>query len=389
MKPIVLLLVCLLVGSAAGFGIAWRETAHSHHFGPVTNPEQDWESAPPAEGVPKAVVEGGTSFAFGRMELNTKGSHTFIIRNEGDGPLRLTKQGTTCKCTLSALEDDEVLPGESVEVTLEWHPETYAETFAQTAKIGTNDPENPTIELRISGSIVQAVLLDPRELKLTNLSTGETRQVTTRLLSFKDANLEIEEVSVQGENPQLLQVTHRPLEASELDETDGAVAGHEIQLEVQPGLPLGTNRHTLVVRTSSSDAPEVEIPVTSFLVGDISIIAVRKFDRDRNVLFLNKLKQTEGISTQLFLIVKGPHRDQVTIRPGEKRPDYLQVEVGEGESINEGNVRKFPVTIEVPKGAPAGNFLGPERADLGKISLQVEGHPEIEEVNIGVYFSVE
>ncbi|MFN3153577.1 DUF1573 domain-containing protein [Bremerella sp.] len=392
MKPIALVLVCLLIGSAAGYGIAYRDASLPNHFGPVTDPELGWKSIPISEDAPKAVVEGGSVFVFGRMELNSVGKHTFVVKNEGKGMLELTMEGTTCKCTMADLKEGDTLkvaPGESTDIKLEWRPKSYAEEFAQTARIGTNDPRNSLLELRITGSVVQAIVLDPSEVRFTNLSAGETRKAATKVLSYKEESFEIEDVNVTGDQAELLSATHRPLTEEELEQSNGALAGYLMEVEVKPGLPLGTNRHTIVAHTSSEFAPELEIPVTSFIVGDISVIAVKKYDRDKSVLYLNKLKKAEGASTKLFLIVKGPHRDSVSVKVDETFPAFMEVEVGEPESINNGSVRKFPVSINIPAGVPEGNYLGPERKDLGKIALSVEGHPEITEVNIGVYFSVE
>ncbi|MEW4562508.1 DUF1573 domain-containing protein [Bremerella sp. JC770] len=392
MKPIALVLVCLLLGSAAGYGIAYRDASLPNHFGPVTNPEEAWKSIPISEDAPHAVVENGAVFAFGRMELNSVGKHTFVVKNEGKGVLELTMEGTTCKCTMADLEEGdtlEVAPGESTDIKLEWRPKSYSEDFAQTARIATNDPRNSMLELRITGSVVQAILLDPTEVRFTNLAAGETRKATTKVLSFKEEAFEIEDLNVTGDQAELLTATHRPLTKEELEQSNGALAGYQIEVQVKPGLPLGTNRHTIVAHTTSEFAPELEITVTSFIVGDISVIAVKKYDRDKSVLYLNKLKKAEGASTKLFLIVKGPHRDDVSIDVQETFPDFLNVKIGEPESINNGTVRKFPLTIDIPAGVPEGNYLGPDRKDLGKIALSVDGHPQIKEVNIGVYFSVE
>lgn len=392
MKPIALVLVCLLIGSAAGYGIAYRDASIPNHFGPVTDPELGWKSIPISEDAPKAVVEGGSVFVFGRMELNSVGKHTFVVKNEGKGMLELTMEGTTCKCTMADLKEGDTLqvaPGESTDIKLEWRPKSYAEDFAQTARIGTNDPRSSVLELRITGSVVQAIVLDPSEVRFTNLSAGETRKAAAKILSYKEESFEIEDINITGEQAELLSATHRPLTDEELKQSNGALAGYLMEVEVKPGLPLGTNRHTIVAHTTSEFAPELEIPVTSFIVGDISVIAVKKYDRDKSVLYLNKLKKAEGLSTKMFLIVKGPHRDEVSVKVDETFPEFMKVEVGEPESINNGSVRKFPVSVEIPAGVPEGNYLGPERKDLGKIVLSVEGHPEITEVNIGVYFSVE
>lgn len=392
MKPIALLLVCLLIGSAAGYGIAYRDASLPNHFGPITDPAQAWKSVPISEDAPQAVVEGGSVFVFGRMELNAVGKHTFVVKNEGKGTLELTMEGTTCKCTMADLKEGDTLkvaPGESTDIKLEWRPKSYSETFAQTARIATNDPRNSMLELRISGSVVQAIVLDPTEVRFTNLAAGETRKAATKVLSFKEKSFEIKDLNVTGDGAEKLAASHRPLTEEELEQSNGALAGYMIEVEVKPGLPLGTNRHTIVAHTTSEFAPELEIPVTSFIVGDISVIAVKKYDRDKSVLYLNKLKKSEGAKTKLFLIVKGPHRNDVKVKLEETFPEYMKVEVGEPESINDGSVRKIPLSVEIPSGVAAGNFLGPERKDLGKIALSVEGHPEIKEVNIGVYFSVE
>lgn len=392
MKPIALLLVCLLAGSAAGYAIAVRDLSTPNDFGGLTDPELMWKEAVIKENSPQAVVEGGPVYAFGRMELNSVGKHTFVVKNEGKEPLELTMEGTTCKCTMADLKEGDVLtvaPGEKTEIKLEWRPKAYQEDFAQTATIATNDPRKPTLELRISGSVVQAVVLEPSEIRLSNMAAGETRKAATKVLSFKDADFEITDLKVTGDSSELFTVTSRPLDPEELKASSGAIAGYLIQLEAKPGLPLGTNRNNIVVATNSEFAPELEISVTSYVVGDISVIAIKKYDKDKGVLYLGKLKQDQGISTKLFLLVKGTHRNDVSIQTKTASPDYMKLEVGEPESINDGNVRKFPITLEIPEGTPAGNYLGPDRDKLGKIVLAVEGHPEIKEVDISVYFSVE
>ncbi|MBM4092928.1 MAG: DUF1573 domain-containing protein, partial [Planctomycetes bacterium] len=59
---------------------------------------------------PRVRVDNPTH-DFGRMDPLTERSHTFVIRNIGDAPLRLEQGPTTCKCTLSGLSNRHVLPG--------------------------------------------------------------------------------------------------------------------------------------------------------------------------------------------------------------------------------------------------------------------------------------
>jgi len=389
MKPFLILVACLAAGSVVGLGFAFREAAGTNHFGPITDPSLSWKSESLVEGGPKAVVEGGKVHEFGRMELNSTGKYTFVIRNVGEAPLRLTKEGTTCKCTLSELEKGEVAPGETVEVTLEWHPFKYAEVFSQMATLGSNDPENPTIELRITGSVVQALVLEPNSFRVTNLSAGETRTLQAKFLSYKEDDVEITSMQATGEEADHFQFDHRPLTSDELAEHEGALTGYAITMVVQPGLPLGTHRNPIVIESTSRLLPTYEAEVTADVVGDITIVALKTYREDRNTLYLGRLKQGSGLQTKIFLIVKGPHRDTVSFEAGSATPDKIQISIGKPESINNGRVRKFPVGVTIPADTPTMNYLGPKREELGSIRLRVKGHPNIEEVDLGVNFAVE
>lgn len=392
MKPIALLIVGLLVGSAAGFAISNRNASLPNSFGMITNPEKAWKYVEVSEDAPIASVVDGSVYKFGRMELNSVGKHTFVVKNEGKSPLELTMEGTTCKCTMADLKEGDVLsvpPGESTEIKLEWRPKSYQDDFAQTARIGTNDPRQTILELRITGSVVRAIVIDPSEINFTNLSAGETRKASTKLLSQKETSFDITDMKITGEKSQFLSATQRPLTDDELAQSKDALTGYLIEVEIAPGLPLGNNQHDLVVKTTSKYGPELEIPIHSYVVGDISVIALKQFNRDKSLLYLGKLKRDEGVSSKLFLIVKGAHRDEVKATVKEVHPEFMKVTVEEKESINDGNVVKIPVSIEIPPGAPESNFLGPGKDKLGKIDLSIEGHPEIDEVNIGVYFSVD
>jgi hypothetical protein len=105
----------------------------------------------------KAVVENGETFDFGVMEQNTKKSHAFIFRNDGNLPLTLDKISTTCKCTLGNVGKGVVQPGATTEVTLEWEAKTGDTEFTQSAKIKTNDPQRPEIQLVVTGKVRQAI----------------------------------------------------------------------------------------------------------------------------------------------------------------------------------------------------------------------------------------
>ena len=119
------------------------------------------------------MVVDRTDYDFGTLDMAAKGSHDFLFRNAGDAPLKLVSGGTSCRCTLSKLGQEEIPPGGSTKVTLTWKPIDKTGPYQQTAKILTNDPARPRVTLTISGRITVAVQLSPSELVFSGATSGE------------------------------------------------------------------------------------------------------------------------------------------------------------------------------------------------------------------------
>ncbi|PHR95647.1 MAG: hypothetical protein COA78_29790 [Blastopirellula sp.] len=389
MKPVIIIAVSLIVGVTIGYCSSIANTHSLNDFGPVTNPNitRSVENNKPA---PKAVVIGGEEHDFGSMELGAVGKYTFVIKNEGDAPLKLEEQGTTCKCTISSLANNEILPGESANIDLEWTPKSYAADFSQTATIGTNDPRRAVIDLIIRGSVTESLHLEPPQINLSNISANESNTTEAVLFSHKITDLEINKVEFIGDHSDYYSAEVKPLSQEELAEHKGALSGQKILITLKKGLPIGSNRIQIKLHTND-EKTEVELPVTSQIVGDITIASVSKYKviPNSNVLLLGNLKSNQGAKARLNVIAKGPYRNEITIKIHEVTPKFLKVSFGEVNELSNGKVRMFPLKIEVPVGSPAANHLGKQQGGFGEIVLRSEGHPNIEELVIRIKFSVE
>ena len=51
-------------------------------------------------------------YQFGELDSSETVKHNFVIRNEGDEPLKITRVRTDCGCTLARLKDKTLAPGE-------------------------------------------------------------------------------------------------------------------------------------------------------------------------------------------------------------------------------------------------------------------------------------
>ena len=186
---------------------------------------------------------------------------------------------------------------------------------------------------------------------------------------------------------ELFETTFEPLSAEEIGEEPDAQSGYLVRVTVKPGLPLGAFRQKILIRTNLETAPQVEVPVVGSVVGDIKIVAVGGgWNYATGTLTLGTIESGEGLVRRLILVVRGPHRRSVTFGPVRCVPELLDVKLGE-KNETETSVT-MPVTIRIPKGSPAANYLGGEQGELGEIMIEAD-HPQVPRLRIRVCFAVE
>jgi hypothetical protein len=328
---------------------------------------------------------------FGALDSHATGRYSFVFRNVGEGVLKLTKGDTTCKCTASLLGEDgsqaEVAPGGSTEVALEWKGKGFSGPFQQSATIHTNDPERPRVTLKISGRIVNAVSTSPTELVLSGVSAGEAATGEVKLFGYQNEPLEITGYDLSDKaTADKFEVAFERLPADEVAKQQDAKSGHLVRVTLKPGLPPGTFEQKIVVKTNAKDAPTIELPVRGSISSEISIIGPG-WNEESQLLSLGTATTQEEIKRTVRIIIRGPDRDKVRIRPVETTPNWLDVTVGESTQWQGGQVAQVPLTISVPRGSRPASYLGPDRSQFGRVVLETN-HPKVPELQIFVRFAV-
>jgi len=410
MRVLLVILVAVVLGVATGIAAGMLRVAivpwDGDPAGRIDNPRMPGQ-VKEGQPLPKAVFKE-VEHNFGSMDMEAEGSHEFIVTNEGEGPLWLTAGGTSCNCTLSEIDDDELGPGESTKITVTWTPNKVAGPYRQSATITTNDPNSARVELVIVGRVTLAVLAEPRELVFTRVTAGEPTTGEVRLLSYLSESLEI--VDCKLDDPRTadyFEVTFSKIPSEELvnaeiesDLPDGAEEGSEgnpgkkaeplsgclIRVTVKPGLPQGPFQQKIVVATNLEAAPSFTIPVTGTVVGDISIFG-RDFDTRKAVLNLGNVSSREGIRRDLTLLARGPHAGEVEFSIQQIIPDTLEIELGETAMVSGGTFAKTPLSVRIPPGAPLANHLGSDQGAPGEIVLRTS-HPDIPTLRIFVVYAV-
>jgi hypothetical protein len=382
-------IVAALLGIALGVGLTWAE------LGPYT--QVPAELAADGSGVlnsgaplPQAVVVGSDTYNFGFMEQDSKGSHTFEIRNDGDAPLTLAKGATTCKCTLSNLKDDRLEPGESAKVELEWSA-SPDEHFRHSATIRTNDPRRPSLALTIEGRVSRSHKIVPPDLIFSSpISVGEGAMGTLNLYSFESDKFEvIEHEFTGGATRQYFELRMEEMSAEQVAEVEGAKAGKILKVVVKPGLPLGPLRQRIRLSLDLPGQPTVDVPIEGTVIGDISIVGPVTWNHEFSLLNLGTVEREEGARSRgMHLLVKGEQRDQVKLNVRSIEPDFLKIDFEEAQPVPGEDVVKIPFTIEVPPQAPAGEHNNTIDRPFGKIELDT-GHPTTPRLQVFVHFTVE
>jgi hypothetical protein len=338
--------------------------------------------------LPKVVVEEDT-FNFGVMDGSATGTHDFVFMNQGEGPLLLSEMGTSCKCAVSEIEHDEIPPGGSGKVTVDWKGDGGFGDYRHTATIGTNDPTRERVVLTVQGKLIASVKSVPSELVFSRVTAGEEAEGSVRILGFLSDELKVTGCEfTDPETAEFFQAEYKELPATQVkDEDEDAVCGYLVSVHVKSGLPLGPFRQTIRVKTNLEKAATIDIPVTGSIQSELSIVGAGWSDRN-GILTLGTVSSREGAERTLLILVGGQHRKEVEFKPIETFPDLFKVDVGKRDQAEDGSVTKTPLVISIPPGSRPANHLGPGKDHYGRIVLETN-HPKVPQVKILVRFAVQ
>jgi hypothetical protein len=375
---------CLILGSLIGLRAAWYENAIDP--GLDTYETADQSGAIKASG-PKIVVEGGETYDFGSMEYPGSGKHEFVVRNDGDAPLILNPGKETCRCTISEIADKTVPPGGKTTLTLSWKPKPEDELFSNGVDVETNDPQKRSIRFRAVGRVVRALRWFPETVVMTNVTATEGGKGTLRLYTFSADDLQLTEHEFLKEaTAKFFTLETRPLKPEELEDKK-AKAGLELIVVAKNGLPLGPIDQELRILTDLPDGQPITLPVRGNVNSEITLIGA-KVVSEQNLISFGTLPHGEGIKASTFLLVKGPHRNDVELKLKSVDPENVLKVKLDAPQGKETQVVRHALHVEIPPDAPSTIRLGTDVAPYGQIVLETT-HPDIPLITIRVRFAIE
>ena len=324
---------------------------------------------------PVAVSEK-TDFNFGRMSVNSKNEHTFVIRNEGEADLILKEGQPTCKCTTFALESNVLKPGEDTNLVINWKAGDAADReFHHGGDVYTNDPKSPAINFGVNGAIEMPVEILPNIWNVGKIDVDKTGTLRAEIGSKLTDQFELEAVASPSGK---VTVNLSPMSAEEAVQS-GWLKGYRIDVEIATDiLPGKFDEDVRFNVTGIQDLEFVTAALTARKYGSFILQPLdgAMFLPDGLLLQLGQFPASEGRTAKLLLVVdEKDMTDPFRITEIDADPPFITaslVPLG----VPTGTVHRYTLEISIPPGRPR---IQKNDANRGHITLHTN-HPSGETI---------
>lgn len=383
MRALPVAVIAIVLGAVVGIASAYWTVGPQHSAADIAV----LRGGPSAEALDLPMFAAdSTTYNFGAMQRGTSKEHAFKVTNEGTRPLMVEVLSTTCKCTVGDVSGEPILPGETVDVTLNWVAKTAPGDFRQTATLKTNDPRRRREELTVEGTVTDVSGVEPREWFFDEFRPGESRTESVYVMSYHSDDLKVSSAELDHEDAKdeyEVKVVEVPK-----DELPDAAAKAGVRVDVTPlaNVALGPMQDWVVLKTNIEGAEELRVPILGNAVGDIEIRGPAAWNEVTGAIHFGNIQSEEGEEVKLFVSIKGDHVSDVKLEVVEKDPEQLEIELGELKRLKPGSAM-VPMTVRVPKGLPPAIRNGSGMGEAGHVVLKTN-HPLNPEISFGVRYVI-
>lgn len=145
-----------------------------------------------AQAAPRVVVSE-TSKDFGKVFEDKALGHTFVIKNEGDAPLKVEDVDPDCACTVADY-NGVIPPGGEGRLTLTIKPFSVLRDFLKKTTVRFNDPARPELVLTMKGYVQPIIEIQPSHIVRLRGTVDDDLRGQVRFISHLSAPWEIKQV---------------------------------------------------------------------------------------------------------------------------------------------------------------------------------------------------
>lgn len=328
---------------------------------------------------PIADIVGFEEFDFGIAQIGDTGSHVFEVRNAGQSDLTLTPVNKEDSGVVARVEGTPVPPGETAELIVEWTILYYEENFLQSVQLDTNDPELPSLSLRIMGRVPPAVRQQQSRLGYRNVRASEGFEGYFDIYAYFEDDLEVlGHEWLDPETESFIEVRYEdlPLDHESLIGKEEVKSAVRIWVHSLPGMPAGILREAITVKTNKQTQRPLQVGLIADVRGALSLEAGSgiSYDSEINVVDLGRINRFSKKTATLNVAVNLPEfeSDTLTLEVESVDPsDVLSVKIAESKSVGKGLI--IPVELTLQGNGQSISRLGPTEDLLGNVRLNLVG----------------
>ncbi|MGA3229517.1 MAG: DUF1573 domain-containing protein [Candidatus Binatus sp.] len=285
-------------------------------------------SAPPGR-APKAVVTNPL-YDFGSALEGTMVSHTFTIKNNGQGYLDIRGVKSSCGCTTGNPSKMHIAPGDESEIAVSFDTHFQKGHQVRTITAVTNDPGNPQVAMTMQGIVKKQVEAQPAEISFGSVKRGteDTRELVVNDLNPRGP-FQVGPVSNSNSSIKVVQ-GKRP------DGKPGAL----LKVSLLKTMPVGQFDDTIKITTNRVP---LQVDVFGTVTGDLNIdpaqVSFGIVPRGQDIVRIFKLSN------------QGPHPVKV-LEVASSSPAVAAT----AEPVTPG--KEYKVTVTLRHGTPDGQLRG-------------------------------
>lgn len=312
------------------------------------NPFADERPDPPPHG---DVDE--SSYDFDRMALGSSGTHTFVVRNTGEGPLKLAQGPSTCKCTVGKLGQDQVAPGETADIEVTWEPKSLDPAFSQYATIFTSDPENPEFRFTVHGAVVPWAATFPNSTwRSSSVSEVEPTPFEFVVVSQLAESFTITGIETSSDLVEIGTDDITPIPEEELELYELARCGYRIRGRLALGFPVGEINEHVTLSTDIEQMPQIQLVIESRRIGPYQLVGPG-WQGSLKLLQMGRFDAEQGKSVKLSFFAES-NGDDFEITDVRVEPPVLNVSCEVDSDFESETRRRIWITVAtVPDMTPA------------------------------------
>ena len=297
---------------------------------------------------------------FGELWAGTELTHVFTVKNTGTKTLKILKVKASCGCTQTGY-DKQIAPGAEGKISTKLRTRNFNGKFSKIVTVTTNDPDNTTVRLELSGIAKQHITVEPRTANFKNVQPDETLKKTVTITNNSAQPLELT----------LEQVRAGPFTAVLTESEPGK--SYTLEITGNPPYRPDLNRETFHLATNVPTRPKVDVmciarvpPRLGVQPTKILLGAAQQKETRKSVRFTNNGKTAVNVTG---VEVSDP---KVTVAVDERDPGkdyfidlvfppgYLSGEKGERLVIKTDDSQEPTMTVPIvgPKRKPGKKLVG-------------------------------